>query len=636
VAKKKKIAKKVKKEKKVEPKKGLIEREKSADNFMKNLKAMQTLKWDGLLEELKKVPEKVVPIDNNIVYKSLRNPLVCVFIGMSTRKIIDSLRRVPKVIKYVCVIEPDISVFKHVLATEDISDLLLDPNMDFIIGKQGELIIPELFRKLTKPMADTGVTRTTIIQNMETLLDPFVYSGENHKTGMDYVHLVRQTVQQIKLSMGCPDDQFRRLELLMMNKDVMLNAWNITPLWDKFKDVPAFVLGGGPSLQEFIDNYKEKKLNNGIIIAADAVLKKLLDNGIKPHMVVRCERKLTNIFEGITREMTKGIYYCAYPWTPPEFFELFENHFYLFRQNGVCRFTEIKHGFVDGGVSSGNAALEIAFNLGCKEIYLSGLDMCMKGGKTHIDGTQVEFNIEKSKDKWTKVPTNDGKMETTIPVWERCRKEYTQAIQKQLDKGNNVTVYNTSPFGAVIPLATFKTLDKVSAFKEVEVTGKIDKLKAKLDQKEIDNFNSILVSSREKIRGYAKSLEVAKGLAEDSKRTAIREIEKIVLLSKTSARDDYEFILLLRNNKANFIKLWSGVSDQIDTNFKKKLYHEKLFTTLVFDILQGQLYHYENAVAGLVNLIEQEDQRHYVYYTTTKEFMAQVAYYLDRLDKLFG
>ena len=624
-----------KEEKKEEVKTTFYEREKSADNFMKNLKAMQELKWDEFIEELKIAPEKIVKIDNKIGYKALKNPLVCVFIGMSTRKMIDALRRIPKTIQYICVIEPDISIFKHLVATEDISDLLLDPYIDFVVGKQGELVIPELYTRFTKPMP-TGVTRTTIIQNMEMLLDPFVYTKDNHEEGMKYVDLTHQAVKQLKLSMGCPDDQFRRLELMMLNKDTMCKAWNISGLWNQFKDIPAFILGGGPSLQTFIEEYKvNPSLKNGIIIAVDAVLRKLLDNGIKPHMVVRCERKLTSIFKGIKKEDTKGIYYCAYPWTAPEFFDLFEEHFYLFRQNGVCRFTEIKHGFVDGGVSSGNAALEIAFNLGCEEIYLSGIDMCMKDGETHIDGTEVEFDIEKSRKLWTKVPTNDGKTETTIPVWERCRKEYTQAIQKHNGKGNKARVINTSPTGAVIPLAEFKPINGISVT-EKDVLERIEKFRAKLPQEQIDRFNTIISEAKEKFSGYIETIKTAKELTEDAKRTAEREIEKIILLCKTSARDDYEFILLLRNNKANLNKLWGGVTGQIDLNFKGKLYREQLFTTLVFDVLQGQLFHYENTVNGLVNLLEYEDHRHYVYYTTTKEFIAQVEHYLGKFVALFS
>lgn len=620
----------------------LVMREKSPDAFARNIKAMQTLGWDktGFLDKLKQAPEKPVAVDTKIAFSNIKNPLVAVFIGFSTRRLLEALRLQKKVIRYVCIIEPDISVFKHLIISEDISDLLLDPSVDFVVGTKDETIIPLLFRRFTHPINKSGISRTTLIQSIEMILDPFTHTDEKQKRfGMQMIEFVKSTVAQIRLSMGCPDDQFRRLEMMIENKDIMCNAWNVKGLYDKFKDVPAIILGGGPSLADFIEQYKASdKLKNGLIVAVDAVLPKLLDEGIKPHLVVRCERKLTNIFEGVEKEKTEGIYYCAYPWTPKEFFDLFNEHFYLFRQNGVCLFTKITHGFVDGGVSSGNAALELAVMLGCKDIVISGLDMCMVGGKTHVDGTQVEFNIERSKDKWTKTRTNSGKEATTIPVWERCRKEYFQAIQKHRDKGRDLNVINTSVDGAVIPLTSHKPMKDVLPMfeKEQDIKSIIEQNRAKISQEEVDRFEQIVKDSLEKCKKYLKNVEIAEGLMEDAKRTADREIDKLVNSCKTSARDPYELILLLRNQAPNLKKLWSNVTDAIDTNFKKKLYMEETFRTLVFDVLQLQLYHYENTTNSLVNVLENEDHRHYAYYTATKDFIQQVKYYLEKFVALLA
>ena len=479
-------------------------------------------------------------------------------------RLVEAIRRKKKIVRLICLIEPDISVFKHLVATEDISDMLLDPTIDFIIGNQGETVIPELFKVLTKPMMDKGgISRTTMISNLEILVDPFSNDTEElKKNAMWHVELVQQTVQQIRLSMGCPDDQFRRFELLMANKQNMYSSWRIKGLFDKFKDVPAIVLGGGPSLEDFIAAYKkDESLKNSFIIAADAVLRKLLDNGIKPHLVVRCERKLTNIFAGISKEDTKGIYYAAYPWTPPEFFELFEDSFYLFRQNGVCLFTEMDHAFVDGGVSSGNAAMEIAILLGCKNIALAGIDMC-KGpkGETHVSGTQVEFNIERSAAKHTKIKTNSGGEAITIPVWERCRKEYMQSIDKWTKKGKVLNVINTASHGAVIPLTTYKKWEEISDLfkKEVDIDAEIVKYRTKVSKAEIDKFEATIAEAKAKMAEYKKLVDIADGLMFDAARTANREIDKLIMSCKATARDGYETVLSIRSNQANLEKLWGG------------------------------------------------------------------------------
>ena len=80
-------AKRIKKEKakKEQKKPDMIMREKSADNFVKNIKAMTELGWDknGFLDRLKKAPEREVAIDKQIVFQGVRNPLVTIFIGFS-------------------------------------------------------------------------------------------------------------------------------------------------------------------------------------------------------------------------------------------------------------------------------------------------------------------------------------------------------------------------------------------------------------------------------------------------------------------------------------------------------------------------------------------------------------------------
>ena len=101
-------------------------------------------------------------------------------------------------------------------------------------------------------------------------------------------------------------------------------------------------------------------------------------------------------------------------------------------------FTNVDHGFVDGGVSSGNAALELAFNLGCKDIFITGIDCATLDGKSHSNGTQVEIDINKGLQKKLMVECNDGKERETIPIWERCLNEYIFSISKHLPNINNL------------------------------------------------------------------------------------------------------------------------------------------------------------------------------------------------------
>ncbi len=419
----------------------------------------------------------------------------------------------------------------------------------------------------------------------------------------------------------------------------MFNSWKIGGLYDKFHDTPTIVLGGGPSINDFINEYKNNSnLSNALIICADAVLHKLLSNGIRPHIVTRCERKFTNIFKGVSKELTDGIYYAAYPWTPTEYFNLFSDSFYLFRQNGVCLFTELSHAFVDGGVSSGNAAMELAINLGSNNIILSGIDLCFIDGKSHTDGTQVEFNVEKSKEKWSKILDNNGNECTTIPVWERCRNEYMQAIDKHHKKGKKFTVINTSLNGAVIPLTEVKSWESIRGMfdKKVDISDIIVKNRSKLSEEEIKRFNDKLSACIPKLKEFLSLTDICLGLMEDAKKTCDREIYKLVEQIKVSAHDNYEMIKMLRSNQANYDKLWMNVADSIDQNFKQKLFCEQLFRILLLDVLQLDYYNYENGCNQLANNVEFADERCEHYYRLTKEFLTKVRIYLNMFIELYS
>lgn len=616
----------------------LITREWNDFYTKKNIEALEQVGMQELCKDLTQVEEKKIPIDRNLILQGVKNPLITIYVGFSTRTLFDAMKRKKKLVKYTCIIEPSMEAFKHLIRTEDISDLILSDNVDIIVGDQSERLVNIMFMKLVSPLKSEGMSISTMMDSMECIVDPFQYSKDNMEEANKIAEYIDVAKRQVTLSMGCSSDQFSRFELMIKNINNMFASWNISNCFDKFKDMPTFVLGGGPSLETFIEEYKKNEVyQNGLIIAVDAVLHKLLENGIKPHIVTRCERKLTNIFKGVSKENTEGIYYAAYPWTPPEFFELFEDSFYLFRQNGVCRFTGVSHGNVDGGVSSGNAALELAFRLGSKNIILSGLDLCMKDGQTHVGGTQVEFDINKSKAKWTKIKTNSGKEETTIPVWVRCLNEYAQSIDKHSDK--KVKIFNIAYDGAVIPFTEYKPLKELAKlFKnKYDISEILRKNRRKIDDSEKEKFKEILVKAIADLKEFKTEIKICDGLADDGASVANEEIDKMMrIISRDNSTDGYGKICAIRQNQHNFDKLWKNVSDQYELNFRGKFYPKALFNTLIIDVLQLDTYKYENQLARLHNTTTFQDERSFNLYKITQGYTEKVLYYIEKFIELFN
>jgi len=608
----------------------MIERQRHKFYYEKNLRAINDKEF---IAKIKAADEKVVKIDKDIIIQGVKNPLTTIYLGFSTRCIHDAMKRKKKRVDIAIAIEPDVGVFKNMLYTEDITDLLEDKDFDFIVGFDNNKLMPELFQALTKIHKGEDLGRAVKLMSMEKIADPFQFPKEDDPIPIELDDIVRRTEKQIKVSMGCSDDTFIRWEMMFENRFIMKDAWSIKDLFGKFKDVPAVVCGGGPSLDDFITHYKEHKPNI-LIIACDAVLKKLLDSGIKPHMVTRCERKETTIFKGVTKEMTEGIYYCAYPWTPANFFKLFDDIFYLFRNNGSCIYASYDHGNVDGGVSAANAGLELAILMGCKDIIFTGIDLGFIDGKSHTEGTEVEFNPEHSKKLWKKVKANDGSEVTTIPVWDRCCNEYAQSIHKGITKGKKFTVYNTSPKGCFIEGTVYKPWSELTldGYKD-KIVDLIEKHRRKVPKKDWESFTDRNKKAHKELLNMKECVASTQRLVLDAHKTKDREINKIIKKTRSEC-EGFDLVKALRSHKHNYEKLWRAIANTYDDNFRKKIYYHPIYRVIVMDILQLDFYHHQNHINSIVNTMEDDDQRCELYTERMRDWLVKVDHYIDELTEL--
>lgn len=580
-------------------------------------------------------PETPVPIDTDIRVDGLKNPTFLVIIGFSTTKVLEAVKKSSKKeITNVLIIEPSLSIFHQTIKRSWIADLVKEEIVDLLVGIPPHEMGPHLHRIFTHADAKLG-PRTSRCAQPEVICDPFAYpvdDPEAQKVVQEISKAVTDANRQVFLSMGCASDSFFRWEQTIRNEKNLQNSYRAQALYDKFQDTPVVVLGAGPSMQDFIQNYHEGELGKrALIIACDAALGKLLRHGIRPHLVTRCERKLTTIFDGVSRSETKDIYYAAYPWTPPEYFDLFERSFMLFRDNGVCRWTGYKPGAVNGGVSSANAALELAFLLGSKEIYLSGVDLCFLDGKSHVEGTEVEFDVEKSKPKWTEIEGNDGSKVTTIPVWYRCLQEYRGTIFKHAGKAE---VFNLSQHGAKIEGAKVigweEAIDRIKHAEPKDTPlGRIEKYLDKHASGYADALQEKKKEAVQYLKSCAHDLKKLFLLMDDILLTARREEERVIGQLKTYM-DPTEYFANVASIKKTLTTLYQEPARQVD-QFKERHYSNELFNYLVLDTCQFDLFQTENKCHALKNLQELEHERIRLYVHAHIQLFRIYSYYIDRM-----
>jgi hypothetical protein len=596
------------------PKKEWQIKEPNIHIYKANLEALgvDTIKALNLMDHT----EKPIPMDDDVKVTGLKNPTCLVILGFSTLNVLKAAKENKKEIKHVVIIEPDLGVFHQTIRRELITDTIKDPSIDLIVGVDGGELRTQLYKVFTHSDPTRG-PRAAFSMQPEIVYDPFVFPAKDGRADPRVEELTRAVLdasKQVGLSMGCAADSFSRWERMIQNEKSMAESYRIQPLFEKFKDVPAIVVGAGPSMKDFIDAYHEHKLaDRALIIACDASLKLLLDSGVTPHVVTRCERKFTKIFSGVTHEMARGVYYAGYPWCAPEYFELFPKSFMLFRDNGVCKWTQYEPGSVNGGVSSANAALELAFLLGCKEIVLTGVDLCFLDGRSHIEGTEVEFDIEKSKPKWTQIPGNEGETVTTIPVWYRCLNEYQQTLFKYQGRGANV--FNTSLKGAQIAGTRVMPWSELQALFKAE--KKIPKLIEASLEKHPPGYEETYKKKKAETLKFMKSvvheLEKVFLFIDDAMLTCKREEEKVIGQIKAHS-DPNEFFANVKSVQDSLSKIYEEPARQID-QFKQKYYTNPLFSETLIDMCQLDYFQTENKCSGLRNNLSLDHERLKTYVT---------------------
>jgi len=174
------------------------------------------------------------------------------------------------------------------------------------------------------------------------------------------------------------------------NLPIMASAPDLSEIGSGFEDIPFILVGAGPSLDESISFLKEVQ-ERAIIVTSNSPLRKLLNNGIRPHLVVTADPGSPTFegFEGVNIEgLRLACPFSAYP----AIVDLFPGRIFswctfnpivdlLKKAQGKPLGTKI----MEKGTVSG-CVLDISRLLGCKKVLFVGQDMCVRNdGRYYTD-----------------------------------------------------------------------------------------------------------------------------------------------------------------------------------------------------------------------------------------------------------
>ena len=277
------------------------------------------------------------------------------------------------------VAEKEPALLRETFARFDVSDIL--SNDRFMLGT-GECD-DQFFKDLQ------GAAMLSVADVNSVIFSPFHKTDEAYydKTRNEMVrqYLVIRPLMEVNLRTG-----INLQENTLENLPIMGSSPDIGELAGKFEDVPFILIGAGPSLDESID-FLKKVQNKAIIVASNSPYRKLINSGIRPHLVVTADPMAPTLagFENVSLdEVPLACPFSAYP----EIARRFKGRIISWLSvNPIAEILRENWGYAKGtpimeqGTVSG-CVLDISKVLGCKKVMLVGQDMCIRDdGKYYTD-----------------------------------------------------------------------------------------------------------------------------------------------------------------------------------------------------------------------------------------------------------
>ncbi len=181
------------------------------------------------------------------------------------------------------------------------------------------------------------------------------------------------------------------LEHLFDNLHVLERTSPFLALRARYKNVPAFIVGAGPSLDRNVELLREAG-EKGLVLAVDVAGRALDRHGVEPQVLVSLEAlDLSKHMADLSflSRVVRATSLTAHPSSV----DLSAGHLLPFHE-GIRQFSPIAEltgapGVLVGG-SVSTVAFALAYELGCSPIVLVGQDLAYTGGATHAKDTPFD------------------------------------------------------------------------------------------------------------------------------------------------------------------------------------------------------------------------------------------------------
>lgn len=305
--------------------------------------------------------------------------------------------------KRIIAIEPDINIFYILIKTCDIKNLINNRYLKIIVSNDSKVILDNTFTWIN------NIPNCSI--NFEVCPG---YVGKYQDLIDSYHEGFRKRLKNAGMNIYT-NAWFRDMWLANFFGNIIniIKRPSCSIFYNKFKNVPAVIVGAGPSIDKHIDTINELK-GKAVVFCAGSTYQLLSRKGIEPDFTVALDGNEENeiVFADIDKYNGQFIMSSQFYWktarrinSKTTIMTTSSDDYQLWYNKNIGNEEKALY----TGPSVSNVCLNIAYEMGMDPIILLGQDLCYTDDKLHGEGHLVSgsvkdigFNLIKVKDMYGK------------------------------------------------------------------------------------------------------------------------------------------------------------------------------------------------------------------------------------------
>ncbi|MFW5794995.1 MAG: 6-hydroxymethylpterin diphosphokinase MptE-like protein [Bacillota bacterium] len=414
----------------------------------------------------------------------------------------------------IIVIEPFLSIFYAALCFNDLSSFLKSKNIIMIIEDEENIF--DLLRVYLNLSLEKEIDYLELSSEVSLFTEKF----------KNMYKIIKKSVNYIKISMAT-DIKYTRMwrENIIRNLNYIFKYPKVDNYFGAFESKPIICVSAGPSLDKNISKIKKAK-NKALIMCVGTALKPLLNNEIRPDIVVSMDGHKKNYehFKGIQLDSNTYLfsemannYLINDNWDLKQSFFTIKRNFSKWVENIKGEYTTIETG---GSVA--HSMIDIAYKMGGDPIILVGQDLAFTNGKTHADSTTFNKDVSEM-NNLVKVRSVEGDMILT----NKSFASMLTFLNNYINKRKSRTFIDATEGGAKIESTKVINLDDTIDLYCNNIINKNKILDSIFYNKKIEDTDRLIVEFKFKLKETIKELKESIKLVEDQL-NAMNKVENIL------------------------------------------------------------------------------------------------------------